>query len=85
MKKEIPMYYVAMVLPVENADDVLQGIEDYSFVNAQRLEEQLTTTEIPIINLRHSEKMEKIGRGVKNFIKQTIIGQCKRILLLSET
>lgn len=61
-KKEIPMYYVAMVLPVESADDVLQGIEDYSFVNAQRLEEELTVAGIPIINLRDSEKIAKIGR-----------------------
>lgn len=68
-KKEIPMYYVAMVLPVESADDVLQGIEDYSFVNAKSQEEQLTATEIPIINLRHSEKMGKIGRGGEKFYK----------------
>lgn len=59
-KKEVPMYYVAMVLPAESEDDVLRGIEDYSFVNAQRLEEELTAAGMPIINLRDSDKIAEI-------------------------
>lgn len=59
-QKNIPVYYITSLLPISNDEKLPKGMVDYSHENAVRLQNAIESIQIPIIDLRTGEKIEKI-------------------------
>lgn len=60
--REIPMFYLTSILPVVEPSDLPVGIKEYSHENASALLEEMEKRNVPIIDLRKSEDIQKIGK-----------------------
>lgn len=61
-KKNIPMFYMTNILPVVDANDLPQGVSDYSRSNASELYNCIKSRGIPTINLRKGTKVNNIKK-----------------------
>lgn len=62
-EKNIPVYYITSLLPINNDEKLPGGMVDCSHENAKRLQTAIESIQIPIIDLRVGERIGEVPKN----------------------